>query len=218
VREPKVFLMDEPLSNLDAKLRVATRAEISKLHQRLETTVIYVTHDQVEAMTMGHRIAVMKDGILQQLDTPQMLYDNPHNMFVAGFIGSPAMNFFDARITGTAEEMWIDGGSFKLEIPARFNSKLAPYLNKEVVFGMRPEDCFDKRYFPGAVPEDIMTAQVDVVEPMGSEVYLYLLAGTKQFIGRMDSRTQVRPGDKLDVAVNIEHMHIFDKQTQMAVV
>ncbi len=218
VREPKVFLMDEPLSNLDAKLRVATRAEISKLHQRLETTVIYVTHDQVEAMTMGHRIAVMKDGILQQLDTPQMLYDNPHNMFVAGFIGSPAMNFFDARITGTAEEMWIDGGSFKLEIPARFNSKLAPYLNKEVVFGMRPEDCFDKRYFPGAVPEDIMTAQVDVVEPMGSEVYLYLLAGTQQFIGRMDSRPQVRPGDKLDVAVNIEHMHIFDKQTQMAVV
>ena len=127
VREPKVFLMDEPLSNLDAKLRVATRAEISKLHQRLETTIIYVTHDQVEAMTMGNRIAVMKDGLLQQLDTPQVLYDKPANMFVAGFIGSPAMNFFDAKLTGTAEEMWVDGGSFKLKVPAHFNERLAAY-------------------------------------------------------------------------------------------
>ena len=218
VREPKVFLMDEPLSNLDAKLRVATRAEISKLHQRLETTIIYVTHDQVEAMTMGNRIAVMKDGVLQQLDTPQVLYDTPANMFVAGFIGSPAMNFFDARITGSPEELWIDGESFKLKVPAQYNRKLAPSLNKEVVFGIRPEDIFDKRYFPGAVPEDIMTTTVDVVEPMGSEVNLYLLTGTKSFIGRMDSRTQVRPGDKLDVAVNMEHMHVFDKNTQIAIV
>jgi len=217
VREPKVFLMDEPLSNLDAKLRVATRAEISKLHQRLETTVIYVTHDQVEAMTMGHRIAVMKDGLLQQIETPQVLYDKPVNMFVAGFIGSPAMNFFDAKITGSADEMYLDGGSFTLKIPTSFNDKLASQLNKEIVFGMRPEDIFDKRYYPGAVPEDIMSTTVDVVEPMGSEVLLYLLTGTKPFIGRLDSRTQVRPGDKLDVAVNMDHMHIYDKQTQVAI-
>jgi multiple sugar transport system ATP-binding protein len=218
VREPKVFLMDEPLSNLDAKLRVATRAEISKLHQRLETTIIYVTHDQVEAMTMGNRIAVMKDGLLQQLDTPQVLYDKPTNMFVAGFIGSPAMNFFDANVVGSSDEMWIDGGSFKLKVPASFNTRLSPYLNKEVIFGLRPEDIFDKRYFPGAVAEDLMTTNVDVVEPMGSEVLLYLLSGTKQFIGRMDSRTQVRPGDKLEVAVNMDHMHIFDTQTQVSIV
>jgi multiple sugar transport system ATP-binding protein len=218
VREPKVFLMDEPLSNLDAKLRVATRAEISKLHQRLETTIIYVTHDQVEAMTMGNRIAVMKDGLLQQLDTPQVLYDKPSNMFVAGFMGSPAMNFFDGKITGSTEELWVDGGSFKLKVPASINGKLASYLNKEVIFGLRPEDIFDKRYYPGAVAEDLMQANVDVVEPMGSEVILYLLTGTKIFVGRMDSRTQVRPGDKLEVAVNMEHMHIFDKQTQVSIV
>jgi multiple sugar transport system ATP-binding protein len=218
VREPKVFLMDEPLSNLDAKLRVATRAEISKLHQRLETTIIYVTHDQVEAMTMGSRIAVMKDGLLQQLDTPQVLYDTPANMFVAGFIGSPAMNFFDAKLTGTPDEMWIDGESFKLKVPAQFKDKLTPSMGKDVVFGLRPEDVFDKRYFPGAVAEDIMTANVDVVEPMGAEVNLYLLTGSKSFIGKMDSRTQVRPGDQMEVAVNMDHMHVFDKQTQVSLV
>ena len=218
VREPKVFLMDEPLSNLDAKLRVATRAEISKLGHRLETTIIYVTHDQTEAMTMGHRIAVMKDGLLQQIETPQELYDKPANMFVAGFIGSPAMNFFDAKVTGDADEMWIDGGSFKLEVPKSITGRLAASLNKEIVFGLRPEDIFDKRYYPGAIPEDQLTAGVDVVEPMGSEVILYLLTGTKTFIARMDSRTQVRPGDKLDVAVNMEHMHAFDKQTQVVII
>jgi multiple sugar transport system ATP-binding protein len=217
VREPKVFLMDEPLSNLDAKLRVATRAEISKLGHRLETTIIYVTHDQTEAMTMGHRIAVMKDGLLQQIDTPQILYDKPANMFVAGFIGSPAMNFFDAKLTGTTEEMWIDGGSFKLKVPASFNKALLGELNKDIVFGIRPEDVYDKRYYPGGNPDDNMNTSVDVVEPMGSEVYIYLLAGTKQFIARMDSRTQVRPGDKLEVAISMEHMHIFDKQTQVAI-
>jgi multiple sugar transport system ATP-binding protein len=161
---------------------------------------------------------VMKDGLLQQIDTPQVLYDKPTNMFVAGFIGSPAMNFFDAKITDGGEDMWIDGGSFKLKISAMFKDKLSPYLNKEVIFGLRPEDIFDKRYYPGAVAEDLMTTTVDVVEPMGSEVLLYLLCGTKQFIGRLDSRTQVRPGDKLDVAVNMDHMHIFDKQTQVAIV
>src|SRR5205823_4702315 len=140
VREPKVFLMDEPLSNLDAKLRVATRAELIKLHQRLQTTVIYVTHDQVEAMTMGSRIAVLRDGVLQQLDTPQTLYDKPSNMFVAGFIGSPAMNFFDGKVAGTPDAMYIDGGSFKLRVPADKAERLVASIGKDVVFGIRPED------------------------------------------------------------------------------
>src|SRR5687768_8211612 len=140
VREPQVFLMDEPLSNLDAKLRVQTRAELIKLHQRLQTTVIYVTHDQVEAMTMGSRIAVMRDGILQQLETPQTLYDKPANMFVAGFIGSPAMNFFDGKCTGTPDAMYIDGGTFKLRVPPDKAEKLVRYIGKDIVFGIRPED------------------------------------------------------------------------------
>src|SRR5512136_176783 len=143
VREPKVFLFDEPLSNLDAKLRVQTRAEISKLHQRLETTFIYVTHDQTEAMTMGSRIAVMKDGVLQQIDTPQTLYDRPGNIFVAGFIGSPAMNFFDVRLGSSDGKLVIDGGSFKLEVPSDRATALQSYVGKELVLGVRPENLHD---------------------------------------------------------------------------
>src|SRR5512138_528170 len=139
VREPAVFLMDEPLSNLDAKLRVATRAELIKLHQRLQTTVIYVTHDQVEAMTMGSRIAVLRDGILQQLDTPQNLYDHPSNTFVAGFIGSPAMNFFEATVTGGRDDLKLDTGSFRIPVPADRREKLANHIGKPVLMGMRPE-------------------------------------------------------------------------------
>jgi len=168
-------------------------------------------------MTMGTRIAVMKDGVLQQLDTPQVLYDRPANMFVAGFIGSPAMNFFDARLVGSPEEMWVDSGSFKLKVPRDRNGKLARYLNREIIFGIRPEDIYDKRFYPGAVPEDTMLTTVDVVEPMGSEIYLYLLTGDKQFVARMDTRTVVHPGDKLEVAVEMSKMHAFDKDTQEAI-
>jgi len=218
VREPKVFLMDEPLSNLDAKLRVQTRAEISKLHQRLQTTIIYVTHDQVEAMTMGTRIAVMNNGILQQLDTPQALYDHPTNMFVAGFIGSPAMNFFDARLVGTIDDMWVDGTTFKVKVPADKALALGRYLNREVIFGVRPEDMYDRQYAREASPDSTVKVSVDVVEPMGSEVYLYLLTGTKSFVGRMDSRTQVRPGQDMEVVWDMSHMHIFDRETQVAIV
>jgi len=218
VREPKVFLMDEPLSNLDAKLRVQTRAEISKLHQRLQTTIIYVTHDQVEAMTMGTRIAVMNNGLLQQLDTPQTLYDKPANMFVAGFIGSPAMNFFDARLVGTIDDMWVDGSTFKVKVPADKTLALGRYLNRDVIFGVRPEDMYDRQYAREASPDSTVKVAVDVVEPMGSEVYLYLLTGTKSFVGRLDSRTQVHPGQDLEVVWDMAHMHIFDRETQVAVV
>ncbi len=225
VREPKVFLMDEPLSNLDAKLRVQTRAEISKLHQRLQTTIIYVTHDQVEAMTMGSRIAVMNGGILQQLDTPQTLYDHPVNMFVAGFIGSPAMNFFGddpalppVRLTGSATEMYADGGSFRVRIPADKAPLLEKALNQEVILGIRPEECADRQFALDANADNTVRVKVDVVEPMGSEVYLYLLAGAKTFVARLDARTQVQPGQSMEVVWNLGKMHVFDKQTQMSLV
>ncbi len=217
VREPKVFLMDEPLSNLDAKLRVQTRAEISKLHQRLQTTFIYVTHDQTEAMTMGSRIAVMKDGLLQQLDTPQHLYDFPVNMFVAGFIGSPAMNFFDVKIAGTREDLKIDAGTFQLPVPADRRAKVADYVGKAAVLGVRPEDIHDRDYVPGALNGGVMTAKVDVIEPMGSEIYLYLMSNNHSFIARVDPRSQGRPGKTIDMMVNLDHVHLFDKETQQAI-
>jgi multiple sugar transport system ATP-binding protein len=217
VRHPRVFLMDEPLSNLDAKLRVEARAMISRLHHRLETTFIYVTHDQVEAMTMGMRIAVLKDGILQQLDTPQNLYDRPDNMFVAGFIGSPAMNFFDATLVGTKEEMYVDGGTFRVKLPSRKAVLVAEYLGQEVVFGVRPEDIHDRQYAPPGITAAPLTVKVDVTELMGNEIFVYLLTGQKTFIARVDPRTQARIGQDLDVVMNMDNVHIFDRQTEGAI-
>ncbi len=217
VREPQVFLMDEPLSNLDAKLRVQTRAEIIRLHQRLETTVIYVTHDQVEAMTMGDRIAVMRDGVLQQLDTPQMLFDRPANIFVAGFIGSPAMNFFDATLVGTADDLWVQGGAFKVKVPQDKAPSLAKYLGREVVFGIRPDHIDDRRFSQDGTNQ-AMTVQVDVVEPLGSEIILYLLAGKDTLVAKVDPRTQVRPGQTMDIVLEMDQMHLFDRSTQEALV
>ncbi len=214
VREPKVFLMDEPLSNLDAKLRVQTRAEISKLHQRLETTFIYVTHDQMEAMTMGSRIAVMRDGILQQLDTPQKLYDCPVNTFVAGFIGSPAMNFFDATVGGTREEMYLDAGTFRVPVTGDKKEKLQGYLGKSVVMGIRPEDVHDRDYAPSNLNGAPVQAHVDVMEPMGSEIHLHLLAGKNVFVARVDPRSQARQGSDIEVVMNLDRIHLFDKQTE----
>jgi multiple sugar transport system ATP-binding protein len=221
VREPKVFLMDEPLSNLDAKLRVQTRTQISKLHQRLQTTVIYVTHDQTEAMTMADRIVVLKDGLLQQEpDTPQNLYDFPDNMFVAGFIGSPPMNFFDGVLKGGAGQMVLDAGTFQLKVPDMFRADLAPYNEKEVVFGIRPEHISNPSFGntePGAVG-NTAEVNVEVVEPMGSEVYVYLSSGKHSFIARLDARTRVKPNDKMVVAFDSSHLHVFDKQTQKSLV
>jgi len=214
VRHPKVFLMDEPLSNLDAKLRVQTRAELSKLHQRLETTFIYVTHDQMEAMTMGTRIAVLKDGLLQQLDTPQNLYDKPVNIFVAGFIGSPAMNFFDATLVGTKEDMYIDTGSFRVKVPAGRLAALAPYLGKEVTFGIRPENMHDPEFTPPGISPVRVPAKVDVTELMGNEVFLYLVTGKSSYIARVDPRTHARVGMETEIVFDMEHVHIFDRATE----
>ena len=217
VREPSVFLMDEPLSNLDAKLRVQTRAELSKLHVRLQTTFIYVTHDQMEAMTMGTRIAVMKDGLLQQLDSPQNLYDKPDNIFVAGFIGSPSMNFFDATLVGTKEDMYIDSGSFRLKVPAERTAALASYLGKEIVFGIRPDDVHDPEFTPPGIIPAFVPAKVDVTELMGNEVFVYLVTGKHSYIGRVDPRTNMRLGHEVQVAIDMHRAHIFDKATERAV-
>jgi multiple sugar transport system ATP-binding protein len=217
VREPAVFLLDEPLSNLDAKLRVQTRAEISKLHQRLETTFVYVTHDQVEAMTMATRIAVLDHGILQQVGTPQEVYEKPVNVFVAGFIGSPAMNLFKVAVTGNPEEMYLDGGTFRALVPPQRAQQLAPYLNQRIIFGIRPEDIHDSQFMPPGIEASRMTAEVDVTELMGNEVFLYLVNGEHSFLARVDPRTSARPGAQIDVALNMSRMHAFDPETEHAI-
>ncbi len=217
VRDPNVFLMDEPLSNLDAKLRVQTRAEISKLHQQLQTTFIYVTHDQTEAMTMGTRIAVMKDGILQQVDTPQNLYDYPGNIFVAGFIGSPAMNFFDTELSGSAEEMYVEGPGFKLRVPEAKVNTLKDYFGKKITFGIRPEDIHDRQYAPPGIIAEPVTASVDVTELMGSEVYVYLVSDGKSYIGRFDPRTSARVGKEIDAVFDMANVQFFDLSTEQAI-
>jgi multiple sugar transport system ATP-binding protein len=217
VREPAVFLMDEPLSNLDAKLRVQTRAEISKLHQRLETTFIYVTHDQTEAMTMGSRICVLRDGMMMQIDTPQNLYDTPDNIFVAGFIGSPAMNFFDVTVVEQDGDLFVDGGTFRLKLPPEKKQAVQPYAGKEVVFGTRPEDIHDREFTPPGIRAEPMICQVDVTELMGNEIFVYLLIGQKQFIARVDPRTKARVGNEMDVAINMDNTHLFDRDTELAI-
>jgi multiple sugar transport system ATP-binding protein len=219
VRDPAVFLMDEPLSNLDAKLRVDARAMLSRLHQRLETTFIYVTHDQVEAMTMGSRIAVLRDGILQQCDAPQVLYDTPSNIFVAGFIGSPSMNFFDATLVGDANEMYVQTDNFKVRVP---DDKAKVYAEKgeagnQVVFGIRPNDIYDPEYEAPNIFAQQVKCKVDVTEMMGNEIFLYLLSGDKEFRARVDPRSSARVGQELDITFDMSRMQIFDRQTEMAV-
>jgi multiple sugar transport system ATP-binding protein len=210
VREPKVFLFDEPLSNLDAKLRVETRANISKLHQRLETTFIYVTHDQVEAMTMASRIAVIKGGLLQQTDTPQALYDRPANVFVAGFIGSPAMNFFNARLARGDGKLVVETDSFNVDVPPANVSAFDRFAGKPVIFGIRPEDIHDPAFCPPGIHAASVGANVDVTELMGNEIILYLVAGKEGFVGRVDPRTQARPGTQAQVVFNMDNMHLFE--------
>jgi multiple sugar transport system ATP-binding protein len=217
VREPKVFLFDEPLSNLDAKLRVQTRAEITKLHQRLQTTFIYVTHDQVEAMTMASRIAVMNQGILQQIDTPQTLYDLPDNLFVAGFIGSPAMNFFDSRLVKSDGKLFVEHDAFNVQIPEQRAQVYMPYEGKSVIFGIRPEDIYDPHFpAPGIIAENVDGA-IEVTELMGNEIFVYLKSGDNDYVARVDPRTDFKMGDKVQVAFNMGNMHIFDKETEQAI-
>ncbi|MCD6577404.1 MAG: sn-glycerol-3-phosphate ABC transporter ATP-binding protein UgpC [Anaerolineaceae bacterium] len=212
VREPKVFLFDEPLSNLDAKLRVQTRKEITKLHQRLNTTFIYVTHDQVEAMTMGTRIAVINFGVLQQIDTPQKLYDQPDNLFVAGFIGSPAMNFFQAKITKSDGKLFIDTGDFNVEIPKEKIKLYSGYINKEIIFGIRPEDIYNPKYPATGIQATPVKCKVDLRELMGDEIYIYLMAGKKDLVARVDPRSDFKVGENVEVVFDMSNFHIFDPE------
>ena len=217
VREPNAFLMDEPLSNLDAKLRVQARAELTKLHQRLESTFVYVTHDQVEAMTMGTRILVLKDGLKQQIDTPQNLYDHPDNLFVAGFIGSPSMNFFDAKLVERNGKIAVDCQDFVLDTPDDREDVYRPHLGKDVIFGLRPDNTHDVEFVPPGITEDIVEAQVDVVELLGNEVLVHLTTDHYNFMGRFDPRTNAKVGNTIPVAFDMDRMHIFDKQTEEAI-
>lgn len=219
VREPKVFLMDEPLSNLDAKLRVQMRTEISKLHKRLQTTFIYVTHDQTEAMTLGTRIVVLKDGIIQQVDTPQNLYNKPNNLFVAGFIGSPQMNFIDAKVTKEGNDILLEFGNNKIKVSESHSKKVIEggYVDKEVIFGVRPEDVHDEEVFISNSPDTTVEANVDVTELLGAEINLYLTVSGHNIVSRVDSRSLTKIGDTIKVAFDSNRMHIFDKSTEMVI-
>ncbi len=219
VRNPKVFLMDEPLSNLDAKLRGQMRIEISKLHQRLGTTIIYVTHDQTEAMTLGTRIVVMSAGVVQQVDTPQVLYDTPCNLFVAGFIGSPQMNFLDATCTIEGEKAVLDLGESKVTLTGEKAKKLADggYNGKTVVLGIRPEDVHDEEEFLAKSADTIIESTVRVYEMLGAEVYLYFDYAGASMTARVNPKTTARTGDRVKFALDASKIHLFDKETEMAI-
>ncbi len=229
VREPKVFLLDEPLSNLDAKLRAQMRTEISKLHQRLGTTFIYVTHDQTEAMTMASRIVVMKSGVIQQVDTPQNLYLYPCNLFVAGFIGSPQMNFIDAVIVKDGDKYFVEFGSedtktragvkYKIELPASKNKDncLDAYVGKEVIMGIRPEDVHNEEDLLATFKDGIVEADVEVTELMGAETYLYMNCEGQSINARVAPTNTARPGDKIQIAIEPNKIHLFDKDTELTI-
>ena len=218
VREPQVFLMDEPLSNLDAKLRVQTRADLIKLHRRLGITTVYVTHDQVEAMTMGDRIAVMNNGIIKQVDRPLTLYNHPANLFVAGFIGSPSMNFVPVQIMQQGEAVIADAGSFRVTLPPAQAERARNHIGKSCIFGIRPEDIYDKQ-LEGLVkpaPGNTVPVDVDVIEPLGNDVEMYLKAGDISLIAMIDSASQAKIGDRMDVIFDMEKSHLFDTDTEDA--
>ena len=226
VRQPKVFLLDEPLSNLDAKLRASMRTELTKLHQRLGTTFIYVTHDQVEAMTMATRIVVMKDGLIQQVDTPQNLYDYPVNLFVAGFIGTPQMNFVTGKLDKKGEDLYISFGNNTVKLPKEKaeNAALKEYIGQEVVMGVRPECLIEDKEDITKFVDSTITASVEVTELMGSEIYLYLsfdgqedATNGKNIIARVSARSQARAGDTIQIAFDTSRMHIFDKDTERCI-
>jgi multiple sugar transport system ATP-binding protein len=212
VRNPKVFLMDEPLSNLDAKLRVQMRIEISKIHQRLGATIIYVTHDQTEAMTLGTRIVVMKDGVVQQVDTPQNLYRNPGNLFVAGFMGSPQMNFLDAQIAEKGGNIVAKVGSYDLNVPAEKAKalKAGGYVGKTVVLGIRPEDVSD-------TADGAISSTVKVYELLGAEVFLYFDVNGTQVTARVNPSTTAKTGDAIKVDFDMSKSHFFDKETELVI-
>lgn len=219
VRDPKVFLMDEPLSNLDAKLRVQMRIEIAKLHERLGATIIYVTHDQTEAMTLGTRIVVMKDGEIQQVDTPQVLYNEPNNLFVAGFIGSPQMNFFDAVVKVNGKEVSLIIGKSEFKLPREKASKLIQggYGGKTVVMGIRPENVLVSEEIENQLEDSSFHAEVNVYELIGAEAYLYFDLEGIPMTARVDSHGPVKQGQKVKFALDMERVHIFDKETEKTI-
>ena len=219
VRNPKVFLMDEPLSNLDAKLRVQMRIEIQKIHQRLETTIIYVTHDQTEAMTLGTRIVVLKDGIIQQVDTPQNLYDKPCNVFVAGFMGSPQMNLINAKVVQSGEDVVLMFGGNTVKLPEGKAQKLieAGYVDTTVIVGIRPEDLNDSEVIINANPDCVIEATIRVYELLGAEVFLYFDIDEVNCTARVNPRTTARPGDTIKLGIDMTKLHIFDKDTEQVI-
>ncbi|WP_283674840.1 ABC transporter ATP-binding protein [Butyricicoccus sp. Marseille-Q5471] len=219
VRDPAVFLLDEPLSNLDAKLRTQMRTEITKLHKKLDTTFVYVTHDQTEAMTMGDRIVVMKDGIIQQADTPQNLYDSPCNMFVAGFIGSPQMNFIDTTISQKGDQYFADFGPYSIPIPqGRGGAEVfGSYVGKSVMMGIRPEDLHGEPAFLDASKESVIEMDVDLAELMGAEIYLYGTCIGTSLTVRTPARIQARTGDKIRLSIDTNKMHLFNKETEQVI-
>ena len=219
VRNPKVFLMDEPLSNLDAKLRVQMRIEIQKIHQRLETTIIYVTHDQTEAMTLGTRIVVLKDGIIQQVDTPQNLYDKPCNVFVAGFMGSPQMNLINAKVVQSGEDVLLMFGGNAIKLPEGKAQKLieAGYVDTTVIMGIRPEDLNDSEVIINANPDCVIEATIRVYELLGAEVFLYFDIDEVNCTARVNPRTTARPGDTIKLGIDMTKLHIFDKDTEQVI-
>jgi multiple sugar transport system ATP-binding protein len=223
VRHPKAFLFDEPLSNLDARMRVEMRAELSKLRRRLRATTIYVTHDQVEAMTMGDRIVVMKHGAVQQVDDPLGLYDRPRNQFVAGFIGSPPMNFFRGTIERRSDGPWFvekrDGASagFEVRVPESQRNRLDAYTNREIVFGSRPEDVSSRPWESGD-SDSAVCARVEVVEPMGAETFVHLSTGMHGFIARVPPHDRPAIGQQLGIGFNMGKSHFFDAMTEMRIV
>ena len=221
VRNPKVFLLDEPLSNLDAKLRAAMRTELTKIHKSLGTTFIYVTHDQVEAMTMATRIVVMKDGLIQQVDTPQRLYDLPCNIFVAGFIGTPQMNFINCKLEAKGSDVFLTFGDNAIKLPSEKaqNPALKEYIGKEVVAGIRPECIHDEPMYLSSLSESVIETDVDVTELMGAEIYLYLKGGEDiNLVARVSARSTTKAGDHIKVALDVSRIHIFDKDTERCIV
>jgi multiple sugar transport system ATP-binding protein len=219
VRKPKVFLFDEPLSNLDAKLRVAMRAEISKLHRRLGATILYVTHDQVEAMTMADRIFIMHKGALQQTGVPMEVYAKPANLFVAGFIGSPSMNFVDAKLVREAGAWFIDAGAFKVRAPETFNARLESHAGRTVIFGVRPEDMTAHDPAARAGGGNTITARADVVETLGSEIFVHLACGAHSLVARMEApEVLLTEGQALEVDLKMVKTHVFDKETSQTIV
>jgi len=217
VRKPKVFLFDEPLSNLDAKLRVQMRAEIKRLHTRLQSTMIYVTHDQTEAMTMGDRIVVIHEGVFQQCAAPLELYGSPANRFVAGFIGSPPMNFIPGKIFESKGDLLFKDTTFTVKVLDAMHKQLAPYAGKEVVLGIRPEDIYDKLFAQDASDKFVVKAKVEVVEPMGAEIFLYLASGPSKFIARVTALDTASVNQELECVFDMNKAHFFDKNTEATI-